>query len=333
MLPPLDNSTITSFRECPRKAFFRYVRHWRMDGPEPVYFTFGSAWHAGLDALYKAFYEARSAHGKTNPEWNRLRQSDEFAKALTEVASQAFEQVWTDAGWPLIPDPDQYADFKARTPAKGREMFFYYYKELAEHLNRWTLIQTEQPFCVPLDTDDPEIFYSGRIDKVIEDELGTMWLVEHKTSTLFSKTTGFRNDFVQSFSPNSQVEGYMYAVRFLQSQGDLPDQPFGGVYVDASLVHKTSFYYKRIPVYYDDILVAQWLDDVRYWHKSFQSSRSDSEFPRATNNCFNKYSQCSYLHLCRTQPSMKYWAETYDPPEGFVADEWKPYDTKEIETN
>ena len=142
-----------------------------------------------------------------------------------------------------------------------------------------------------------------------------------------------RNDFVQSFSPNSQVEGYMYAVRFLQSQGDLPDQPFGGVYVDASLVHKTSFYYKRIPVYYDDMLVAEWLDDVRYWHKCFQDSRSDGVFPRATNNCFNKYAQCSYLHLCRTQPSQQHWNDTFDAPEGFVADEWKPYDTKEIETS
>ena len=329
---PLDNSTIQEFRSCPRKAYFRYVRHWRMDGPEPVYFSFGSAWHSGLDALYKTFYESRSAAGKTSPGWNKLRQSDEFAHALTEVASQAFIAVWTEAGWPLEPDPDQYSDFKARTPTKAREMFFYYYKELAEHMNRWTLIQTEQPFVVPLDTEDEELFYSGRIDKVIEDELGTMWLLEHKTSTLFSKASGFRHDFVQSFSPNSQVEGYMYAVRFLQSQGQLPEMPFGGVYVDASLVHKTSFHFKRIPIYYDEMLVAEWLDDVRHWHNTYSDSVKQQAFPRATNNCFNKYNACTYLHLCRSFPSMKHWLDA-PTPEGFVEDEWRPFSTKEIEAS
>ena len=304
-----------------------------MDGPEPIYFTFGSAWHAGLDALYSAFYEAQSAKGRTSPEWNRMRADDTFAHALTEVASNAFNNVWTEAGWPLTPSPDEYQDFKARTPTKAREMFFYYYKELSEHLNRWTLVQAEKPFCVPLDPENSDIFYSGRIDKVIEDETGDIWLLEHKTSTLYSKAAGFRNDFVQSFSPNSQVEGYMYAIRFLQSQGDLPkDKTFRGVYVDASLVHKTSFHFKRIPVYYDDNLVAEWLDDVLHWHRSFTDSQKRDSFPRAPNNCFNKYSQCSYLHLCRTHPSMQSFSNMDEPPEGFVADEWKPYDIKEIES-
>ena len=328
-MKPLDNSTITAYRECPRKAYFRYVRHWTMDGPEPVYFTFGSAWHSGLDALYKAYYEARSMQNTRSSAWNKARQSDEFALAMSEVASQAFNQIWTDAGWPIDPDPDQYTAFKARTPTKAREMFFYYYKELAEHMNRWKLVQTEKPFCVPLDPDK-EIFYSGRIDKVIEDELGTIWLLEHKTSTLYSTTSGFRNDFVQDFSPNSQVEGYMYAIRFLQSQGELPDQNFGGVYVDASLVHKTQFHFKRIPVYYDEMLVAEWLADVRYWHNAFTQSEETDSFPRSTNNCFNKYSQCSYLHLCRTHPSIQKWAEPDGAPEGFVESEWSPLASKEI---
>ena len=327
-MSPLDNSTLTAFRECPRKAFFRYVKHWRMDGPEPVYFSFGSSWHAGLDAMYKAFYEAQSFHGHTSPGWNTLRAKDSFASAMTEVASDAFNTCWTSAGWPLEPSPEEYQDFKARTPAKAREMFYYYYKEMSEHLNRWRLIQTEQPFIVPLDTENDEIFYCGRIDKVIEDELGTLWLIEHKTSTLYSKTAGFRNDFIQSFSPNSQVEGYMYAVRFLQSQGDLPDKKFGGVYVDAALVNKVHFHFKRIPVYYDDILVAEWLNDVRHWHNAFTAQQIEMSFPRAPNNCFNMYSQCSYLHLCRTHPSINSFDDTV--PEGYIVDEWKPYAEKEI---
>ena len=329
-MKPLDNSTLTAYRECPRKAYFRYVKHWRQDGTEPIYFSFGSAWHAGLDALYSAFYEARSASGPTGSEWNRVRQSSEFANAMAEIAMSAFATIWVEAGWPLEPTPDEMATYKGRTPVKAKEMYFYYYKELAEHMNRWNLIATEQPFCVPLDLENEKIFYSGRIDKVIEDETGQLWLLEHKTSTMFSKTTGFRYDFVQSFSPNSQIEGYMYAVLFMQHMNELPnDREFGGVYVDASLVHKTQFHFKRIPIYYNDLLVAEWLDDVRYWYQSFRESEENTAFPRSPHSCQSKFGQCSFINLCRTKPCIKDLPE--DPPEGFVVDEWKPFTMETVD--
>ena len=326
-MKPLDNSTLTTYRECPRKAYFRYVKHWRTAGTEPIYFAFGSAWHSGLDALYQAFDEARSTTGPTGSEWNRVRQSDEFANAMTEIAMTAFMTTWIEAGWPEYPTPEESIDFKARHPTKAREMFFYYYKELAEHMNRWKLVATERPFCVPLDTEDERIFYSGRIDKVIEDESGQIWLLEHKTSTMFSKTLGFRYDFVQSFSPNSQIEGYMYATLFMQHMEELPnDKEFGGVYVDASLIHKAHFHFKRIPIYYNDLLVAEWLDDVRYWHDAFQRSAKENVFPRSPHSCQSKFGQCPYINLCRAKPSL---AEIPDePPEGFIIDEWKPFTTE-----
>ena len=294
-MKPLDNSTLTAYRECPRKAYLRYVKHWRPAGTEPIYFAFGSAWHAGLDALYSAFYEARSISGPTGSEWNRLRQSSEFANAMADTAMTAFGLVWVEAGWPLEPTPEEMATYKGRTPIKAKEMYFYYYKELAEHMNRWNLVATEQPFCVPLELEDETIFYSGRIDKVIEDETGQLWLVEHKTSTMFSKTTG-------------------------------------GVYVDASLVHKTQFHFKRIPIYYSDMLVAEWLDDVRYWYKSYKDSLETEAFPRSPHSCQSKYGQCSFLNLCRMKPCMSDLPDRDDPPDGFVVDEWTPFD-EPIEDN
>lgn len=329
-MKPLDNSTLTSYRECPRKSYFRYVKHWRPAGYEPIYLSFGSAWHSGLDALYSAFYEARSSTGSTTATWNRVRQSDEFANVLVEIAMRDFGQTWTEAGWQLEPTPEESIDYKARTPAKAREMYFYYYKELREHMNRWHLVATERPFCVPLDLEDHKIFYSGRIDKVIEDELGQLWLLEHKTSTLYSKTAGFRYDFVQSFSPNSQIEGYMYATLFLQHMEELPnDKEFAGVYIDAALVHKTQFHFKRIPIYYSDLLVAEWLSDVRYWHKAFTLSKEENAFPRSPHSCHSKYGQCAYINICRSKPSIEEIPD--EPPEGFIEDEWKPYSVEENE--
>ena len=105
----------------------------------------------------------------------------------------------------------------------------------------------------------------------------------------------------------------MYATLFLQHMNELPnDKEFGGVYVDASLIHKAHFHFKRIPIYYNDLLVAEWLDDVRYWHDAFQRSAKENVFPRSPHSCQSKFGQCSFINLCRAKPCIKDLPEVTD---------------------
>ena len=73
------------------------------------------------------------------------------------------------------------------------------------------------------------------------------------------------------------------------------------------------------------MLVAEWLDDVRYWHEQFQRSLKEDKFPRSPHSCQSKFGQCPYVNLCRAQPTGVFSEE---PPEGFVVDEWKPFTTE-----
>ena len=111
---------------------------------------------------------------------------------------------------------------------------------------------------------------------------------------------------------------------------ELPnDKEFAGVYIDASLVHKTHFHFKRIPIYYNDLLVAEWLDDVRYWHRSFTDSLINNEFPRSPNACQSKFGQCAFINLCRAKPCLSDIPD--EVPEGFIYYEWKPFTTEIVQ--
>ena len=327
----LDNSTISSFRDCRRRALYRYVKDWATDGPEPASLTFGRGWHSALDALYKLYYTTRQETATMSKvEWNKVRASDGFLEVLIDVAYEAFLKDWTEAGYPAEPTFEDLESDPKRTPIRAKNMLIQYYLDMSTILDSWELVESEAPFIVPLDDKSTKYWYGGRMDKIIASDEG-LWLVEHKTSSLYSKTAGFQSAFVDSFSPNSQIEGYMFALHWLQSQGEIKDpRPIVGVYVDAALVHKTQFYFKRIPIYYDERLVQQWHHEVTKYVAEFDKAMETNHWLRNTDSCQGKYGKCAYVDLCRMYPDHEELLNENgilagNAPPGFVERAWTPY--------
>jgi hypothetical protein len=323
----LDNSTISSFRECRRKAYYRYTEHWVKDGPEPASLAFGRGWHAGLDAMYLQFYTIRKELSTLDKSanWNAYRATDEFKDHLADSAYKAFVKDWVDAGYSEHMSLDDIDADPKRTPVRAHNMFIQYIELNSEILNRWNLVGSEVPFVVPLSDHNDKYWYGGRMDKVVSTDEG-LWLVEHKTTSLYSKSNGFQSAFADSFSPNSQIEGYMYALQFLQSQDRLPKDPIAGVMVDAALVHKQQFHFKRIPIYYDERLVAQWYHEVQEYMYMYECAQRDSHWLRNTDSCQGKYGRCSYIDLCKMYPdSDELRATISESPPGYVKRPWTPY--------
>lgn len=153
-----DNSRISSFKVCPRMYLFEHVYHWRPE-EKSVALTFGTAWHAAQDAIW------RSA--------SALKTADKSARrAIVDTAYDAFVTAWTADGLPH-PDelsPDDLEQFAPRTPQIAREMF-HGYLDAREHIfsdPSFAVLAIEQPFAVPLSPDDPTLFYVGRLDKIFE---------------------------------------------------------------------------------------------------------------------------------------------------------------------
>lgn len=303
-----DNTRISAFKKCPRFYYFRHVRHWAPNATA-VPLAFGGAWHMALETVWPMM-----CAGKPQ-------------KETIAAGYAAFVQDWVARGMPHPDDMgyEREKEFSPRTPAVAFEMLCDYVANRASKTRDLELISVERPFIVPLDSHDDSRFYVGKIDKVVR-QRGKVRAIEHKTTTAYKKDGGFRATFVDGFSPNSQVDGYLYALHMLWP-GSVQ-----GVWVDAALVHKTETAFMFIPVEKQKVQLDSWLWETNYWIDQIQAhtaqldscSPSDpflASFPKQTGSCQDFNKNCEYHDLCRFKPNPM---ELVEPPAGFTHEFWDP---------
>lgn len=318
-----DNSRISSFKSCPRMYLFEHVYHWRPE-EKSVALTFGTAWHAAQDAIW------RSATALAKPDKTTKR-------AIVDSAYEAFVTAWTADGLPP-PDelsPDDLEQLSPRTPQIAREMF-HGYIDAREHIfsdPSFAVLAIEQPFAVPLSPDDPTLFYVGRLDKIFEYRKQVL-VGEHKTTTSYKKGGPFRSDFIDGFAVSAQIDGYVYALKHQYRERA------AGVWIDAALVHKTEHAgFRFLPESRSDEHLDSWLWETHHWIDSIQGNiaalrerAADSTeylaaFPRNTNSCL-QYGRCKFLDICRVVANP---ARLDGPPMGYKIDPWSPFDVMKLE--
>ena len=322
-----DNTRLSQFKTCPRSYYFRHVRNWRREGTNPA-FAFGIAWHSAMDVV-----------------WGMLGASIENKRPSDEVAALAYHRFcesWKEEGYKLEHEmtPEELDDMMPRTPMIAAEMIANYVEHRREFISRSEVISIEQPFAVDLwggvSSYGALIRYIGRLDKVVRKD-ARISVIEHKTTTSYqgrAPNHTFKYDYLEQWSPNSQVDGYLYSTHMLYGQS------VKNVLVDAALVHKQCHdQFKFIPVERMLEQLDGWLIDARYWVSRVEDelnvlskSRLDDDpvmtaFPKNTNSCFGMYGQkCTYHDLC------KFWVnpEKETLPVGFIEEEWNPFDLLEI---
>lgn len=250
------------------------------------------------------------------------------------VAYAAFCEEWTSLG---MPEPtrmtlDQVKEFSPRTPMQAAEMILGYMEARATLIRRSEIevIDVEKPFAVPLDPSDPTLFYVGKIDKVISHRGDKYRGMEHKSTTAYQKTESekvpFKRSFLESFSPNTQVDGYLYAMHLYY-----PGKA-GGVWIDAALVHKEKEGFTLIPVERQMQQLELWLwearssidqieENIKAAEATASHDRYMAAFGRDTRSCHNQYGYpCTYLAQCKA------WANPVgkEMPRYFHHEPWDP---------
>jgi len=307
-----DNSRLALYKRCPRAAYFRHERGWTTLGTE-IALAFGQSWHAAMDVVWPAVKEGHS-------------KDDVLMGAMT-----AFMRTWEEEGMPPWSEitPEKQEQLSPRTPGVAAEMLHHYIDDRARFIRECEeIIAVERPFAVPLYTDNPHIQYIGRLDKVVRRE-GRIYVIEHKTTSLYRKATNFADSFVQSFSPNSQVDGYTHGAHML----------FGpkvrGVLVDAALVHKQIHdAFKFIPVIRALEQLDAWLVETKDWINRYLMDRARVEegkvmvaFPKNTAACFDWNRPCPFLEICKGVPDPRVLDE---PPEGLKYEPWEPFELQRL---
>ncbi|PCJ26737.1 MAG: hypothetical protein COA94_04890 [Rickettsiales bacterium] len=310
-----DNTRISEARNCMRKFFLRHRLDWVREGlARPL--LFGQCWHNAMDVVW--------LHAD----------SDKTDREIFELAGMAFNQQWLAEGGPdpLTMSPDMQAYWSPRTPGVGAEMLHNYIKTRREQIRQFEVIGIEVPFAVPLDPDDPELFFIGRLDKLFKNKQGDIIIGEHKTTTSYSKKDIFRADYISSWSPNSQIDGYLYATHMLYGSS------VKSVWVDAALVHKTVHNgFKFIPVNRSKAHLKSWLYDTLFWVNMIENEdfryeqlKPDDEYlaayPKNTGAC-SQWAGCTYKDICTMLPN----PATQELPLGFKKEHWEPFDVLKIE--
>jgi len=314
-----DNTRISDFRTCPRKYYFRHALDWTYAGWTAA-LVFGSSWHEAMDTL-----------------WARLNSDNAQDLGTEDVVREAYDAFLTcwmenNGPDPSDMDPDQIKQLEPRTPMIALEMLYEYVLERREFIEKCELIAIEQPFAVPLDPTDDTLFYVGRLDKVVEYR-GEVLVIEHKTTSLYRKDGPFRSTFVDSFSPNSQIDGYLHAIHSLYGK------EAKAVWVDAALVHKKVHDgFKFIPIERQIGQLESWLWSTRYWIDRMEmnwhahdgmngSSPYMPAFPQDPARCQDFARNCPYMDLCKA------WSNPTDKalPPGYAEEVWSPFDRLELE--
>lgn len=326
-----DNTRVSTYRSCPRKFFFRHVLDLTREG-DRIELIFGQAWHEAMNVV-----------------WNYLSTGAPPAHVVKE-AWKAFLKLWLEKDLPE-PNTDNYQNIVDKWPVKNPyvalEMLESYVAQRGTFIKGCTEVECEKPFAVPLGmsvfmpetVDDygqvipaheEEVFYIGRLDKAVYHREQGRLIVEHKTTGWYAKEGGFRSDYLESFSPNSQVDGYLFAGNSLYNPG--PRE----IWVDAALTHKTVHdKFKFIPINRQFAQLDNWLAETKEWvqrivtdtvkYEQDDGTKPMVAFPKDTGSC-HTFSGCSYRDIC------KYIS---DPrrvgiPAGFRVERWEPFDILKV---
>ncbi len=304
----IDNSRIKIFRLCPRKYYFRYIKDLipKYAGKAPA-LVFGSCWHAALSALYVGML------------CENLKEKELYEKAENCFMLNWEQETGSTNNIPL---------WKARNPSTAYAMLNAYINERYYFLKEIELIRDEQPFFFPLNPEKT-LYYIGRIDKIVRWQ-DKIWLVEHKTTTKYAVKGGFKSSFLATFESNSQVEGYMAALKIVTPDAQ---ENLGGVLVDIALVHtrqekklpKAVTAFKLLPIYEEPGVLEAWYKDLKYWIQQLQNCQDQKEWPRNVDSCHTDYGTCPYHNICSTVPTQKA-LDNQEDFFGYEKSHWEPFD-------
>ena len=313
-----DNTKLGDYKRCPRYYYLRHVRGWRASGTA-MPLIFGLCWHEAMDVIWTGY--------------DTVKNGTMSKKDLVAAAMFAFEAPWIKNGKKPFAELD-LQDLEllgARTPMIATEMLLNYIDKREGILESMELVAAERPFAVPLYPDRDDIWYIGRRDKDIILN-GDRIVVEHKTTSEYKIDGGFKTQYIESYYPNSQCEGYLYAANL----------EYGNVryvWVDAALVHKKVHdAFKFIPISATFAALDAWLWEARDWSNRIESELerlADAEgekilaaFPKNTEQCSGKYGLCPMLSICRGYSTP---AQQVEPPGGYIYEPWNPFEVLHLE--
>lgn len=162
-------SEIDAFRQCPYKHELNYGQRWQKEPKDSTATGTGGLWHRVLEVHYKTIQSVQERDGDGHVYWN-VSEAD-----LLIACKDAVESLFTEM-----------AETEQRDPEVITILKWMY----AGHLEMWGLdegwdiLAVENTLIVPLyeaDGSESWVRLKVKLDLLIRDERGRVWIVDHKS--------------------------------------------------------------------------------------------------------------------------------------------------------
>jgi hypothetical protein len=262
-------------------------------------------------------------------------QTDLSNSEILKLAYEAYVKKWTDEG---LKHPDDFTmeeqtALGVRGPFIAKETLYNYITARRPFIQECEILDIERPFAVPfsISSTGEQNWYIGRLDKSVKHPQHGKLIIEHKTTSWYATQGNFRKEYLDSFSPNSQVDGYAFSAHIIY-------EGIKGVWIDISLFHKKIHdAFKFLPIDRQFNMIDDWKDETTFWIERIQSALATLEdnqvdslsrsFPKNTGSCSN-YGGCTYHDVCRFVRDPR---TLTSPPDGFKVERWDPFDVLHIQ--
>lgn len=293
----LDASKLSTYQDCPRRFFFRYMLGWEQDSPN-VHLVFGKAVHKVMELVVR--------------EQEKGIKSEEQMYTLIEEATRVFVKIYRPE-YPEATDQQYYPKVPGRIP----DLIVDYLRNYKREEQREKVLYTEVAGSVPITKQSVMHF---RIDAIREGENG-VYVLEHKTGSRQGRT------FEDKFYLSTQVGLYTHVLYAL-----FPFDKVYGTIINGLIFLKGSTEFVRIPVRKKPVDMEMWLWETQEWARSveddmdrlsFVQEGADvmKAFRRNPESC-TKYFGCPYLDYCQAWNNPLRRCEK--PPVGFKVSWWDP---------
>ena len=304
----LDSSKLTCYMSCPRKYFFRYLVGWHPSSPNN-HLVFGSAWHVGLEHVYKNGMSHKSVL--------------EAQVLLLEYYRSVFP-----------PDTDEL--FAPKTPANAFTSLEDYVTKYRHECDEYELLYTELGGIVLIGDSRTMTFKCDAI------------LGMHNSGAIIGldhKTTGRKfSDWGDHWVLSTQMLTYLHALKCLYPEQDVEmlvrQATFYSVDKRNGKQRPTDF--DEQPIGKTDNQMQAWLERTNQWIDRMQvdmdilMNEDDTNniamrsFPQNDRACFDYGRRCEFFDYCNAWPNPLTRCE--QPPIGFHVEHWDPLAQPEIRT-
>lgn len=274
-----DNTSLSTYKECPRKYYYSILRGYRAAQESPT-LLFGGWFHAAVEE-----YDHKIAEGKSHQE--ALRHAVRFALTETTFYAKDFETGEVAISF--------WAGEKQRTRANLIRSLIWYCEHYIDDPLQTLILKDGRP-AIELSFRweiAPGILYCGHIDKIATYSTHGVYIQERKHT---GGTIG--SYYFDRYTPDSQISGYTYTAKVIF------ETPVIGAVVDAIQVAETFSRPMRSIQHRSQEVLDEWAADTVTWINRIQASFDANSWPMNTGAC-HKFSGCQFRKVCSRAPGIR----------------------------